>query len=502
MDNSILMSPNPLVAYLQKPASEFTRADIVKYCADNEVECINFHYCGWDGKLKTLNFVIQSLDHLESILQAGERVDGSSLFPFVKAGKSDLYVIPKYRTAFVNPFSEALSVDLLCSFYDRDGHPFESSPEYILKKAHAEFTKLTGLQMEAMGELEYYVIAPHDHLYTVADQRGYHESAPFCKFADLRTEAMLCIAQCGGNIKYGHSEVGNFSAEGRDYEQNEIEFLPVNIEQAADQLVVAKWAMRQIAYKYGVDLTFAPKITPGKAGSGMHVHCKFSKNGESCMVENGELTDICKKAIAGFMVAGTSLPAFGNPHPLSFMRLVPHQEAPTSLCWSFSNRSALVRVPLGWTGKGDMSADCNPLETPSDKDFSQKQTFEWRASDGFADTYLLLAALCCAARHGFEMPDALEVAEKTYVGLGVNIHDASNKAVQEALEQLPACCVEASAELAKDREIYTSKGVFSDSIVDFYIDYLKSFDDANLRAKLQNDLPALLKLVQENIDRG
>ena len=502
MDNSILMSPNPLVAYLQKPASEFTRADIVKYCVDNEVECINFHYCGWDGKLKTLNFVIQSLDHLESILQAGERVDGSSLFPFVKAGKSDLYVIPKYRTAFVNPFSEALSVDLLCSFYDRDGHPFESSPEYILKKAHAEFTKLTGLQMEAMGELEYYVIAPHDHLYTVADQRGYHESAPFCKFADLRTEAMLCIAQCGGNIKYGHSEVGNFSAEGRDYEQNEIEFLPVNIEQAADQLVVAKWAMRQIAYKYGVDLTFAPKITPGKAGSGMHVHCKFSKNGESCMVENGELTDICKKAIAGFMVAGTSLPAFGNPHPLSFMRLVPQQEAPTSLCWSFSNRSALVRVPLGWTGKGDMSADCNPLETPSDKDFSQKQTFEWRASDGFADTYLLLAALCCAARHGFEMPDALEVAEKTYVGLGVNIHDASNKAVQEALEQLPACCVEASAELAKDREIYTSKGVFSDSIVDFYIDYLKSFDDANLRAKLQNDLPALLKLVQENIDRG
>ena len=126
MDNSILMSPNPLVAYLQKPASEFTRADIVKYCVDNEVECINFHYCGWDGKLKTLNFVIQSLDHLESILQAGERVDGSSLFPFVKAGKSDLYVIPKYRTAFVNPFSEALSVDLLCSFYDRDGHPFES----------------------------------------------------------------------------------------------------------------------------------------------------------------------------------------------------------------------------------------------------------------------------------------------------------------------------------------------------------------------------------------
>ena len=84
----------------------------------------------------------------------------------------------------------------------------------------------------------------------------------------------------------------------------------------------------------------------------------------------------------------------------------------------------------------------------------------------------------------------------------MNIHDASNKAVQESLEQLPASCVEASAELEKDREIYTSKGVFSDSIVDFYIDYLKSFDDANLRSELEKDLPRLLKFVQENIDRG
>lgn len=502
MDNFVSMNPNLLVKYLLKPASEFTRADIVKYCVDNDVECINFHYCGWDGKLKTLNFVIQSLDHLQSILEAGERVDGSSLFPFVEAGKSDLYVIPKYRTAFCNPFAEVPTVDLLCSFYNRDGEPFESSPEYILKKAHKVFQQTTGLQMETMGELEYYVIAPQEPLYNVADQKGYHESAPFNKFADFRTQAMLYIAQCGGRIKYGHSEVGNFIQDGKAYEQNEIEFLPVNIEEAADQLVVAKWIMRQLAYVYGVELTFAPKITPGKAGSGMHVHCKFSKNGESVMVKGGEITDICKKAIAGYMVAGTSLPAFGNPHPLSFMRLVPHQEAPTSLCWSFSNRSALVRVPLGWSKPIDMAADCNPLETPSDKDYSVKQTFEWRASDAFADTYLLMAALCCAARHGFEMPDALEVAEKTYVGLGVNIHDASNKALQESLEQLPASCVEAAGELEKDREIYTSKGVFSDAIVDFYVKYLKSFNDTTLREMLQSDLPALLALVNENIDRG
>ncbi|MCQ2119078.1 MAG: glutamine synthetase family protein [Bacteroidales bacterium] len=502
MKSQISMNPNLLVQFLQKPASEFTRSDIVRYCEENGVEFINFHYCGWDGHLKTLNFVIHSAEHLENILAAGERVDGSSLFPFVEAGKSDLYVIPKYRTAFRNPFTEVPTVDILCSFYNRDGEPFESSPEYILRKASKVFKETTGMSMETMGELEYYIVAEEEELFKVADQKGYHESAPFNKFTEFRTEAMRLIAQAGGQIKYGHSEVGNFTQDGKIYEQNEIEFLPVDIEEAADQLVIAKWMMRQLAYEYGVSLTFAPKITPGKAGSGMHVHCKFSKDGKSMMTRNGELTDECKKAIAGYMLAGTSLPAFGNPHPLSFMRLVPHQEAPTSLCWSFSNRSALVRVPLGWTGKTDMAANCNPLEQATETDFSAKATFEWRASDGFADTYLLMAALCCAARHGFENPDALAVAEKTYVGLGVNIHDASNKAVQEALEQLPASCVGAAAELAKDRDIYTSKNVFSDNIVDFYIKYLKDFDDEVLRDQLTADPERLAKLVADNIDRG
>lgn len=502
MDSKISMNPNLLVRYLKKEAAEFTRADIIKYCVENNVEFINFHYCGWDGRIKTLNFVIGSLSHLESILTAGERVDGSSLFPFIEAGKSDLYVIPKYKTAFVNPFTEVPTVDILCRFFNRDGQPFESSPEYILHKAHDTFHGTTGLKMQAMGELEYYVIAEDEGIYKVADQKGYHESAPFNKFTEFRTEAMRLIAQAGGQIKYGHSEVGNFTQDGKIYEQNEIEFLPVDIEDAADQLVIAKWIMRQLAYQYDVTLTFAPKITVGKAGSGMHIHCKFTRNGKAVMTENGELTEECRKAIAGYMDAGTSLPAFGNPHPLSFFRLVPHQEAPTSLCWSFSNRSALVRVPLGWTTESDMAAICNPVEKPSAYDFSSKQTFEWRASDGFADTYMLLAALCAAARHGFEMPDALELAAKTYVGLGVNIHDESNKAVQEALEQLPDSCDAAADELEKDRAIYTSKGVFSDSIIDYLIRFLKAFGDKTLRADLTGHNDEIMKIVENSIHNG
>lgn len=452
-----------------------TREDLVEYCIDNQVEILNFHYCGWDGRLKTLNFVVRDENHLRNILEAGERVDGSSLFPYVEAGKSDLYVIPRYRTAFRNPFGDVPTVDVLCSFFSRDGEPFEGSPEYVLHKAAKVFREKTGLDMHTMGELEYYVIGEDDGLYPIADQKGYHESAPFNKFADLRVEAVRLITEAGGMVKYAHSEVGNFRQDGKIYEQNEIEFLPVPIEEAAEQLVVAKWIMRQLAWQYGVTLTFAPKITVGKAGSGMHVHCKFLRDGKSVMVENGDITDVVRKAIAGFMDAGTSLPAFGNPHPLSFMRLVPNQEAPTSLCWSYSNRSALVRVPLGWTSKKDMSAVCNPDEKPLDRDFSDKATFEWRASDAMANTYLLMAALCCAARHGFAMPDALAVAEKTYVGLGVDIHDPSNEKIKNALEQLPVSCAEAASELEKDRKIYTDEGVFPDALVDYLIRCLRQF---------------------------
>lgn len=111
---------------------------------------------------------------------------------------------------------------------------------------------------------------------------------------------------------------------------------------------------------------------------------------------------------------------------------------------------------------------------PCNKDFSNKQTFEWRASDAMADIYMLMAALCAAARHGFEMEDALKVAEKTYVDLGVNIHDKANKAVHDSLEQLPASCAQAADELEKDRAIYTAKGVFSDAIIDYLEKYLKT----------------------------
>lgn len=497
INKEVSLNKNAIVAYIGKPAREFTKADIIRYVVDNNIQMINFMYPAGDGRLKTLNFIINNLGYLETILTSGERVDGSSLFSFIEAGNSDLYAVPRFRTAFVDPFSEIPAVDMLCSFFDKNGNPMEGSPENTLAKSCRAFKEETGLEFHAMGELEYYVIGENDGRFPATDQRNYHESAPFAKFNDLRTKCMAYIAQAAGQIKYGHSEVGNFTRGNLVYEQNEIEFLPVPAEEAADQLVVAKWIIRNLAYRQGLDVTFAPKITTGKAGSGLHIHMRLMKDGKNVMLDKDhKLSDEARRMIAGLMELAPSITAFGNTNPTSYFRLVPHQEAPTNICWGDRNRSVLVRVPLGWTAGTDMSSIANPGTSPaSDFDASQKQTVEIRSADGSADVYQLLAGLAVAARYGFELPDALEIADRNYVS--VNIHSAENAEKLKQLRQLPTNCAESADCLETQRAIYEKDGVFSKRMIDGLQSRLRGYDDRNTAQKAKEDTDFMQQLVNK-----
>ena len=499
-NDELLMNANEIVAYLQKPAAEFTKADIIKFIQEKEIKMVNFLYPGGDSKLKTLNFVLTNLDYLKTILTFGERVDGSSLFSFIQASSSDLYVLPRFSTAFVDPFAEIPTLDLLCSFFDKDGNPLESSPEYTLDKAAKAFTKTTGMEYQAMGELEYYVIKPDEGVFPAVDQHAYHESAPYVKTNEFRAMCREHIARAGGQIKYGHSEVGTFTLNGLVYEQNEIEFLPVKVQETADQLMIAKWIIRNLAYRNGLNVTFAPKITAGKAGSGLHIHMRMIKDGKNMMMKDGRLSDDARRMIAGMMELAPSITAFGNKNPTSYFRLVPHQEAPTNVCWGDRNRSVLVRVPLGWTAGVDMCNKANPLEKEETPNASFKQTVEIRSSDGSADLYQLLAGLCVACRYGFEMPDALDIAKKTYVD--VNIHDKENEGVLNHLSQLPDSCVASAACLEKQRKVYEEQGVFSKDMIDGIIDQLRSFNDTTLRKEVEGNPEENLKLVEKYFHCG
>jgi glutamine synthetase len=496
MKKNLELCPNRLVTYLNKPSDEFTKADIIKFVRENGIKMLNFRYVGGDGRLKTLNFVINSLKHLDDILTYGERVDGSSLFKFIEAVSSDLYVIPRFKTAFVNPFETVPTLDILCAFYTSEGKPLEGSPSHIVKKAHETLREKTGYTMEAMGELEYYLFSEVDAIYPIVEQKGYHESHPFSKWGAIRQEAMKVISEMGCHIKYGHAEVGNIINEDTEMVQHEIEFLPIAIEDAADELVLAKWAIREIAYKYNLEVTFAPKIMIGQAGSGLHVHMRLLKDGKNAIAGKDGLTDVAKKLIAGMLDLAPSLTAFGNTVPTSYLRLVPHQEAPTRICWGERNRSVLVRIPLGWLGAEKLILDANPKE-PVEKEVSDlnRQTMEIRNADGSANVHQLIAGLAVAAIHGFEMKNAVKFADK----LHVSGKDAS--AMQD-LNDLPASCWDSADELEKVRAVYEKDGIFPKGMISRIIKDLKSYEDKDLNKKIHGNYKILKKLISEYIHCG
>jgi glutamine synthetase len=259
--------------------------------------------------------------------------------------------------------------------------------------------------------------------------------------------------------------------------------------------MIAKWVIRTLAAKYGYDVTFAPKITAGKAGSGLHIHFKVMKDGNNVMTENGELSDIAKRVIAGILDHAPAITAMGNKVPTSYFRLVPHQEAPTSVCWGDRNRSVLVRVPLGWTGKNDMCSQANPLEAGVRTTPPQKQTAELRSADCSADVYQLIAAMAVSARLGMEAENGLQRAHDLYVS--VNIHNDENKEKLASLKSLPDSCAASADALEAQRADFEKCGVFSAQMIDGILTKLRAYNDRNIRKEIGENQEALLKLVHK-----
>jgi glutamine synthetase len=225
------------------------------------------------------------------------------------------------------------------------------------------------------------------------------------------------------------------------------------------------------------------------------VHTRFMKDGENAMTDGAGLTETALKVIAGYLMSAESLTAFGNTVPTSFLRLVPHQEAPTSICWGDRNRSVLVRVPLGWCGVGDkMLRNANPLEPANRTVFENPQTVELRSPDGSANVHLLLAGMAVAARYGLEHPDAMKVAD------GLFIRADATKV--EGLSQLPASCCESADCLVRDRARYEDAGVFPVGLIDSIVGTLKGFDDLNMSEKIFGNADTLNALVNRYLHCG
>ena len=486
---------NPLCKLLDKTRDDFTRADMLGAIKDLEIERLTFHYTGADGQLKELKLPLGDIRYAERVLAAGERVDGSSLFKgLVDTACSDLYVVPSYRTAFVNPFDEK-SLDFICRFLDRDGDKAPFTPDNILGISAERFRESTGLDMWALGELEFFLLRPGgDEYHTPREQAGYHASAPFFKSGQAVEEMVRMLTRITGAIKYAHSEVGYLDSlrseqpmlSGMRAEQHEIEFLTRPVEETGDCISLAKWVIRNVAHRHGMLATFAPKIEEGIAGNGFHFHMELLENGRNVMSgPDGDLSERGRRLVGGLVSYASTLSAFGNTVASSFLRLVPNQEAPTRICWSDSNRSALVRVPLGWSRTQDLSRVINPAEPDSHQDERGYQTVELRSSDGSAMYHLLLAGLVTAARHGLTSEGMLDLAEKTRVE--GNIFD--DEELLARLEPLPGSCVAAGRLLLERREMYERAGCFPPQVIDHVAKTLIAEDDEQLNGRLSGMSP-------------
>ena len=499
--NNYYSLTNPLCQILDKKNQDFIRTDFLKIITEKQIERITFHYLGLDGKLKELKLPISNKIQAERVLADGERVDGSSLFKgMVDANLSDLYVIPIYKTAFLNPFDPG-SLDFICRYLNASGERAVFAPDNILHRANLLFQKRTGFEIHALGELEFFLLSnPDVNIFPAQKQRGYHASAPFVKSGEILNEMVSYITQLTGAVKYAHSEVGFIHSvrsdleelRGKRAEQLEIEFLPTAIEDAGDNLILGRWIIRNVAYRHGCVATFTPKLEEGIAGNGLHIHLELMKNGKNIMIdEQGKLSDPARKLIGGLCEYADTLTAFGNTVSSAYLRLVPNQEAPTRICWSDLNRSAMIRVPLGWSKISNLSQKLNRQQKIEYRDPEGRQTVELRSPDGSAIVHLLLAGMTLAAEWGLTNSQSLGIAKKLYTKGNI----FQDQKLLRKLPALPGSCVESAERLLQKREMYERDHIFPASVIDYIVQLLKKEADAGMNAYLI-DLPADDRLLE------
>jgi glutamine synthetase len=444
-----------------KPRGEWTGDDLVELVRARGIQIVSLMHVGGDGWLKTLDFVPRSTTQLRNIIDGGERADGSNLFP--RAGippdQSDIVLRPRIRTAFIDPFAALPTLVLLCSHADREGQPLAASPDTILRRACAHLRESTGVDLHALGEVEYFLGKPRDEtdIYG-ADDRGYHASSPFVFGEGLRRKALGLLADIGVPVKYGHSEVGYIEARepgGVIWEQHEIELALAPLPDAADGVLLTQWVLRNLAHRKGMRCATGPVMLEGHAGNGLHFHFAPVKDGTILPIkdEQGALTDPARWLIGGLVQLGGALMAFGNRVEGSFVRIRQAKEAPSAIVWGDYDRLALIRLPVAATDAGG-----RVVTSP---------TVEFRLPDGSALPHLLLAGAALATIEGRDTEALDDLLKRTSVA-------EARRGRTGGAERVPRDFYEVADALGRHRGALQKGGAFPGQLLDQFVAGLRS----------------------------
>jgi glutamine synthetase len=422
------------------PRTEWSSDTLVDVFRDRRLRVLSLMHVGGDGWPRTLDFVPRDDVHLRDVLEAGERADGSSLFPGmgIPVGASDIVLRPRLGTGFVDPFAEVPTLVVLCGHEDRHGAPLPQSPDTIVRRAFARCREETGIELHALGEVEYFLGKRSEErdVYGEAD-RGYHAASPFVFGQPLRRQALLSLAEMGVGVKYAHSEVGYvepLEGQGLIWEQHEIELALAPLPEAADAIVLTQWVVRNLAQRSGYRCTTDPMVMAGHPGNGLHVHLAPCRDG----VAERRIGEPARRLIAGLVRHGAGLMAFGNRDDASYLRLGQGLEAPGSVFWGDSDRRALVRIPV-------VAAAVDGRAAPP--------TVEFRLPDGSALPHLLMAGIAQAMVAARDVDDLDGLLERT------SRDSADATPVPRGFDQ-------AADALAADQRPLEAGGVFPDGLIE------------------------------------
>ncbi|MES1945509.1 glutamine synthetase [Salinisphaera sp. PC39] len=444
-----------------------SKSDVLKMIKERDVKFVDLRFCDTRGKEQHVTLPAHAID--EEALEEGKMFDGSSIDGWKGINESDMILMPDTETAVMDPFFEEPTLILRCDVLEPNTlQGYERDPRTIAKRAEA-YLASTGVADTAFfgPENEFFIFDSvnwHTEMrgagYAVDSEEAYWNSErlyeggnlghrpgikggyfpvpPVDAFQDLRSAMCLAMEEMGLVTEVHHHEVGTAG-------QGEIGARFNTLVKKADEMLVYKYCVHNVAHSFGKTATFMPKPLVGDNGSGMHVHQSLSKDGKNLFAgdEYGGLSETALYYIGGIIKHAKAINAFANASTNSYKRLVKGFEAPVLLAYSARNRSASIRIP--WVAS------------------PKARRIEVRFPDSTANPYLAFAAMMMAGLDG--------IKNKIHPGeaMDKDLYDLPPEE-EKAIPTVAQSLKEALDALSADREFLKAGDVFSDDLIDGYID--------------------------------
>ena len=445
-----------------------TPKQVVDFMKENGALMVDFKFMDFVGIWQHFSVPISEFD--EDTFEDGVGFDGSSIRGWQPIHASDMILIPDPETAKMDPFIAIPTLSLICNIvdpitkenYSRDPRNVARKAEAYLKSTgigdianfgpEAEFFIFDDVRFDLSANQSFYAVDSSEGVwnsgreefpnlgYKPRHKEGYFPVPPTDSQNDLRNEMVMELQKVGIRIEAQHHEVATGG-------QAEIDMRFDSLVKMADKLMWFKYILKNVAIRNGKTVTFMPKPLYGDNGSGMHTHQSIWKDGKNLFAGDkyGGLSQMALWYIGGIIKHARALSAFGNPTTNSYKRLVPGFEAPVNMAYSSRNRSAAIRVPMYST---------NP----------KSKRIEYRTPDPSCNGYLAFAAFLMAGLDGVENKiDPGQPLDKDIYGLS-----------PEELADIPSApgsLEEALSALKEDHEFLLKGDVFTQDVIDKWIEY-------------------------------